>query len=366
MGCCKGPRVNPFSVYEEFEAGPAPIVVTLGFGALGNDSAAAASFLSPWWNSSGVAGVTLTVVGQLAILHAGTLSRFFVTHSNPAVSGIVTYEVYVNGAGTGVVVALDTNVSVGFNLIDRILVNAGDLITVRCTNAVGIGGFQRPAFQLLLEGRTESPFWLDWSQITINAGDGAPNPASPASVSSILGEVRHPGIVRLSTGASNEGLALLEQNVFARLLGAGLKTILETMVRVPILNSVDPEERVIVEFGLADTFAGVPGAGVLFFYDPTSLNWQLTTVGAGATIVDSGVPATVDWVKLRVVVTDDTSAEFFIDGVSVGVIAANLPGTPVGSGYVIQKLAGAVDVNLEPQFLDVDYYTESNVFTPAR
>lgn len=373
MGGCQGERGPrglsgfgaPFTAYEEFESQTQSESIHYGFGALGNDSTAAASFLSPWWNSSGVAGITLTVVGQLTALYTGSLSHFAVRHSNPAVSGIVTYEVWINGGASGVSLACDTNTAMCSNFTAQLQVTEGDALTIRCTNGIGVGGFQRSAFEMVLTGQTLPDFALDWTIVALDAGDPLPvQPATYAKAFSLAGEARHPGILRLDTGGTNEGIVRVHQNVAARLLGAGLETMYESVVRVPILNDVN--ETFLVEFGIADTFAGIPAAAVLFFYDPTSVNWQMATIGAASTVVDSGVPVTTDWIKLGILVTDNTSAEFFIDGASVGVIAANMPAVPVGYGFVIQKLGGAAGVNLLPRFFDLDYYGDVNTFTPAR
>lgn len=196
-------------------------------------------------------------------------------------------------------------------------------------------------------------YWLDWLIGAAGAG---------AAVTSLPGEVRHPGIIRMETGTTNAGRAQVQQLATARMLGGGMSTTLESMVRVPILNG--GLEGFVVEFGFADTFSGIAGAEIFFGYDALSANWiAVTSDGIGITAVDTGVAVTTGFVKLTIRVADDNSAEFLINNVSVAVITTDLPLPPAtfGVGYVIEKTAGVVS-----RFFEVDYFSVENVFFPSR
>ena len=102
----------------------------------------------------------------------------------------------------------------------------------------------------------------------------------------------------------------------------------------------------ILSLGLGD-FGTVALAanGVYFSYSDTinSGNWTLNCIDATtATSTDSGVAVTTGWHKASCVINAlGTSAEFFIDEVSIGTVATNLPtANPIRPEIIVQWLAG--------------------------
>ena len=90
-----------------------------------------------------------------------------------------------------------------------------------------------------------------------------------------------------------------------------------------------------------------------------------TAQGATRTTTASGTAvAAATWLRVEVVVNAAaSSAEFFVDGVSLGTVATNIPsGTQkTGVGFRIHKSTGATARTLE-----VDYVHARCEFTSAR
>lgn len=112
-------------------------------------------------------------------------------------------------------------------------------------------------------------------------------------------------------------------------------------------------------FGFVDSVSGAPTDGVFFQFDltlGTLSNWKIgTRNNSSETLTTTGTAVTVGtFVTLRVEVNAaGTSAEFFVDGVSVGTIATNIPasaGREFGFGFSQIKSAGTTNEILDHDF----------------
>jgi hypothetical protein len=113
--------------------GAATAIVTWGVGSV--SASTATRYLLPSWD----AGMAPLNPVAWRSPRGGTLRNFRVRHNSPAGNGgIVVYTVRVNGVATTVTVPLASNASDGSDLLNSVVVAAGDLIDVRVTKAADI------------------------------------------------------------------------------------------------------------------------------------------------------------------------------------------------------------------------------------
>lgn len=165
---------------------------------------------------------------------------------------------------------------------------------------------------------------------------------SGGAVSAGSSEADSPGIQVLSTSTSATGLAQIFKNATGILFGGG-DYVFETRIKLSDLS--DGVETYGIKIGWLDGFVATDG--VYFYYSSTinSGQWRLSaTSNSATTSTDSSTAATTNWVRLKIVVNAaGTSAEFFVDGVSIGTVASNIPtgaGRQCGPRIVILKSAG--------------------------
>jgi SO2946-like, C-terminal domain len=166
-----------------------------------------------------------------------------------------------------------------------------------------------------------------------------------AAFSSTAAEVGHPGVLTGATGTTTTGRCSLRTDHQAILLDpASTLTVAEWVLKVPALSTAGEEFQ--VRAGFLDAESGAPTDGVYFEYDRTaSVNWRIGarsgssgTPSATSTAVDAGT-----WYTLRVELTGVTSAEYLINGISVGTVTTNIPsgtGHECGLSSHIIKSAG--------------------------
>lgn len=106
-----------------------------------------------------------------------------------------------------------------------------------------------------------------------------------------------------------------------------------------------------------------PTAGVYFKYlSSTSINWLRGTAQGTSTETDSGTVVTTGWVNLRIVISaDGTSAEFFVNGTSVGTNNTDMPTANIRPYCCIQKTVGSTQ-----NVFNVDFFKLYHYMTSAR
>ena len=166
-----------------------------------------------------------------------------------------------------------------------------------------------------------------WQSAAVGAG---------ASAATGTGSSTRPGIGIVQTGTTAAGYAAFLADDAPFVLGGGIYTF-ECECLLPILSTAIEEFFCIVGFG--DTFNADQVDGVYFRYDRAVLGTNWFICGANnsvRTATDSGIAADTNYHKFKIVVNAaGTSAEFFIDDVSVGTVIANLPGAGRAFGGLI-------------------------------
>lgn len=154
----------------------------------------------------------------------------------------------------------------------------------------------------------------------------------------------HRGIVTLDTGTTTTGSASMNLGTDPIVLGVE-PFILEMDVYINTLSVVG--DRYTVRIGLGDTTNGADFVdGVYFMYaEGTSANWiRCTANNSTRTQTASTLAVSLGWHKLRIEIqTAAASVEYFVDGVSIGTVATNIPklvGRQCGPCAHIIKSAG--------------------------
>ena len=156
----------------------------------------------------------------------------------------------------------------------------------------------------------------------------------------------HPGIWSLFTGSDTTGAAnnhLMEKSL---LLSSG-QILIEWVINLPVLSN--GTDRYTFRAGALDDFQPTDGINaVMFRYvdNVNSGNWVLVTRNGGSeTTVNTTTAVSTSWTRLSIIIVPVTPiATFYINGVSVGTIATNIPLTnPVGIQSNIVKSAGSTN-----------------------
>lgn len=195
---------------------------------------------------------------------------------------------------------------------------------------------------------------LGWSWL----GNGDINYATTNTAS-------HPGFVTLgtTTGTTNYStIAIGGQGATGAYGGNGTWLIDSTdsftmnwWVRFPNLSTAAQRYASYIGFCTGDT--GEPAHGIYFTYsEATSANWIIKTGNSGVytTTTTSTPVASNTWTKLTITLSSGT-AEFFVDGSSVGTISTNLPTSPVAIRAGIRKTAGSIARTLDVDAMYLNY-----------
>ena len=164
-----------------------------------------------------------------------------------------------------------------------------------------------------------------------------------------------PGVTSIETGTTNTGSAALLTDTGGFLFGSGTYTI-EFRIWLPDLS--DGTETYTLRVGFIDSATGDGADGCFFRYSNANANWICVARGTSTETADTSTTAVVEdaWIKLAIVVTNSTSAAYYVNGTLIDTIAdANIP-TTVGSertaiGISINKSAGTTNRNVRVDYL---------------
>lgn len=205
----------------------------------------------------------------------------------------------------------------------------------------------------------------DFENVLTGTPFGASNNGTGATVSAGTATAAHPGTAQTSTGTTTTGRGAASTGVAIILLGGG-SWIWEADINIAALD--DGTDTYTLRLGFLDILTADVVDGVYFEYDKSvSANWRICTANNSTRTKTntSTAVAAATWIRLRFEINAaGTSAEFFIDGVSVGTIATNIPtaaGRETGMGWALQKTAGT-----NARTFDLDYWYVKNIFTTQR
>lgn len=191
----------------------------------------------------------------------------------------------------------------------------------------------------------------DYSWSTQASGAGA-------AVSNVAGEQNHPGIRRSSTGTTAAGYAGINNRL--TYIDPSGSDVYESIVRLSANTGI------ILRLGLQDTFTSADNAdGYYFEFDPaTSANWRYVTANNSTRTKNSSSTAVsaATWYRLKIVVNSaNSSAQFFVNGSSIGTNSTNLPVS--GRTFGISAILANDGVSTTNVDLDIDliYWYNKNL-----
>ena len=219
------------------------------------------------------------------------------------------------------------------------------------------GAGAAPSFQDAAGGSSgfdpslEAVFYEEWYGVlgntagiiyAMNVWSGGGNSEAETSVIN----ADRPGILKV-TGTSNYSISGGDRTLVT---GGGETTIVFSVMIDDLSDGTDDYEW---RFGimLDPPSTGDPTDGVYFIYshDINSGKWRgITRSSSTSTNVDdTGSAVAVDtWYDLKAVINAaGTSVEFFVDNVSIGTSATNIPTNAGGPSFRLTKIAGSASIN---------------------
>lgn len=194
-----------------------------------------------------------------------------------------------------------------------------------------------------------------------------------AAFNGTAGIAGRPGIFQFITGTTSNAITGLRTTAIGVLFGGGAMRF-RTSIRIPTL-SVEASEVFTVSIGFYDAGSAVGNGvdGAYFIYSSSGTyyanvgNWSgITANNSTRTEVSSGIAVVAGtWYKLEIAVNAaGTAVEFFVNDVSIGTSATNIPtatGRETAISYKVEKQLG-----ITSRALDADYTGLLNVPTAAR
>jgi hypothetical protein len=177
----------------------------------------------------------------------------------------------------------------------------------------------------------------------------------------------HPGVMEMKISTLGDGAAITT-GLFgawtnqAFVMGGG-ELSFETVIKLNALSNGANDGGINVGFMDGPGWAA-PANSIYFKYQSvTSLNWYVESFSGGVgSSFTSSIPVTAGWHKLKMVINAGaTSAEFFVDGTSIGTITSNIPATKLPPMVSYRKTAGNGAL-----YLGVDYIKIDKTFTVPR
>jgi hypothetical protein len=214
--------------------------------------------------------------------------------------------------------------------------------------------------------RTKAEFVEDFFSTTSWNGSLVSN-NSVGTTTTGAGEQDAPGILTCSTTTGTTARAGLIANTSTAIRLGGNEAIFEWRIRIPTLS--DATNNFTVRGGFMSDMGGDAPNGVFWRYNhnTNSGNWQgvARTNNVETATNFATAPVTTGWQRLTIVINaSGTSAEFFINGASIGTVTSNIPtasGRETAIGFGIIKTAGST-----ARLLLVDYVHFCMNFTSQR
>lgn len=168
-----------------------------------------------------------------------------------------------------------------------------------------------------------------------------------------------PGVWQFKNGTAATGVGGIGTDSTSVRFGAATYT-LEWRVRLTVIN--DGVDTYTARIGFIDAFTNIESFdGVYFRYSPASGVWNCITrlANSSETVVPSStVVAPLTWYKLRVVVTDSTSAVFTINDGDTQTITTTIPtdsaSRVTGIGATICRNLGTVSSGIDADYCSMD------------
>lgn len=179
------------------------------------------------------------------------------------------------------------------------------------------------------------------------------NSGTSAAVTIVSGQKGHPGIIQQSTGTTATGRSSTISHASCVLFGSGTYTY-ETCIQIPTLSIASQRFTVYAGFGDNSSGGDMVDGAYFQYSDAASTFWQLKT-STNSVRTTSTTNVTVNagsWYKLKVIVTNNTSAEFYINDSFVGTIATNIPSATGQETGIIIKTEKSIGTTARTTLID--------------
>lgn len=151
------------------------------------------------------------------------------------------------------------------------------------------------------------------------------------------------GIQRLTTGATGTNEESLDWNDLTAFVNT-LRPVLEVRFQLEQITNIE------AQIGLTEVSGGGGDDYLVFAFDASAANtWSLVASAGGSATSDAGAIADTDMHVFRLEWNSDTEAEWYIDGVSQGTVATNIP------TVALQPLLAVWTEEAAAHYIDVDY-----------
>jgi hypothetical protein len=174
------------------------------------------------------------------------------------------------------------------------------------------------------------------------SGSGVWTPLDGASTPSHPGTVGHTSMAATGVRWMNLVLTAATVNAGGMLIGGGVITF-NWVFNIVNLSSAN---RYTLTFGLGDTITATFANGIWFSYSDNvnSGNWVInSSTATTATNTNSSVPVTTGWHNAQCVINAaGTSAQFFMDGASLGTVSTTMPVTGMAPSFGLTWGLGTV------------------------
>jgi hypothetical protein len=173
------------------------------------------------------------------------------------------------------------------------------------------------------------------------------------------------GVIQIGTASSATANAAVRTFTNILCSGGGVLTF-ETNLQVTTL--ADTNERYIVRAGFANVATAAPANGYYFEYDQiTSNNWRICAANNSTrTQTTTSTAVTTNFDTLKIVVNAaNTSAEFFINGVSVGTVTSNLPASSTSQQFGV-LVSIVKSLGTTSREVNIDWIEAKKVLTGTR
>lgn len=175
---------------------------------------------------------------------------------------------------------------------------------------------------------------LTW-RVTANSGTNGMNVSTSSG--------KEQGIARLDTSTSATSAPSMDLGSGSGFMFTNTLMVMQTKLQVATLSTIT--ERFIDRFGFSNSnTSAAPTNGIYFEYDEsTSPNWFLVTMASSvSTRTDTGIAVSAVWKKFKLVITNNTAVDAYIDNVLVATNTTNIPtGTGASCWASYQKIKSA-------------------------
>jgi len=226
-------------------------------------------------------------------------------------------------------------------------------------------GAPDPSPLALLKERWDFTMWDEreqgWLEVIVAGG----------TVVDSNGQSRHPGIIAFNLAVTASSAATYRRSITWAETDDGyieFDSIYQIVTAIP--DAATPGENYTIDMGFGDTNFTPQNDGFSFLLNSAlgSANWfaQTNSTAGGTTSVDTGIAPDLNWHRFRARCNvDATSVEFFIDEVSVAIIALTIPAAGELFGDVITHTREAV-LGAAPLVFNLDYWSHTKEIVPAR